>query len=237
MRRRRGKAHRQEFSDKDVQQEDRKHGGRFDYGNKHSRVRVSTGWHGNYKSGLNGGAAVHINRKLPRKEHFGRRSEADVGLVWQRDGAGVKQEVARGADGRMEQPDVSQLKRFVTFYFTNFPPQLSNFYLRKGFEVCGILEEVVVQSRRNVNEEIYGFVRFSKVRDVGKLLNVVNAIYFGNFRVRASIARFDRSVVVRGNRGKEDEDVVNSAIRGYVTGTKQVVTGGNVESLGAQGVG
>jgi hypothetical protein len=48
------------------------------------------------------------------------------------------------------QNDFSQYKRFVTFYFTNFPPQLSNFFLRKGFEVCGILEEVVVPSRRNV---------------------------------------------------------------------------------------
>jgi len=46
--------------------------------------------------------------------------------------------------------EFSQYKRFVTFYFTNFPPQLSNFYLRKGIEVCGLLEEVVVPSRRNV---------------------------------------------------------------------------------------
>lgn len=38
----------------------------------------------------------------------------------------------------------SNFKRFVTFYLTNFPAQLSNFYLRKGFEVCGMLEDVVV---------------------------------------------------------------------------------------------
>lgn len=82
----------------------------------------------------------------------------------------MRKEGARETDGRMEQHDSSQLKRFVTFYFTNFPPQLSNFYLCKGFEVCGILEQVVVPSRRNVNGEMYGFVRFSKVRDVGKLL-------------------------------------------------------------------
>lgn len=81
-----------------------------------------------------------------------------------------------------EQPG---LKRFVTFYFSNFPPFLSNFYLRKGFEVCGMLEDVIVPSKRDVNGERYGFVRFANVRNVSKLLKAVNEVYFGNFRVRA----------------------------------------------------
>ncbi|CAJ2667462.1 unnamed protein product [Trifolium pratense] len=33
----------------------------------------------------------------------------------------------------------SNLKQYVSFYFTNFPAQMSNFYLRKGFEVCGAI--------------------------------------------------------------------------------------------------
>jgi len=37
-----------------------------------------------------------------------------------------------------------------------------------------MLEEVVVPSRCNANGEAYGFVRFSNVRDVGKLLRTVN---------------------------------------------------------------
>lgn len=41
-------------------------------------------------------------------------------------------------------------------------------------KVCGMLEEVVVPSRCNANGEAYGFVRFSNVRDVGKLLRTVN---------------------------------------------------------------
>ena len=52
----------------------------------------------------------------------------------------------------------STLKRFVTFYITNFPPQASNFFLRKGFEVCGTLEEVFVANNRNKNGEVFGFV-------------------------------------------------------------------------------
>jgi len=48
-----------------------------------------------------------------------------------------------------DSPDKSHFRRFVTFYFTNFSSQLSNFFLRKGFEVCGMLEEVVVPRKRN----------------------------------------------------------------------------------------
>jgi len=98
----------------------------------------------------------------------------------------------------------TSVKRFVSFYFTNFSAQLSNFYLRKGFEVCGVLKDSVVPSKRNVHGELYGFVRFSKDRDVGKLLKAVNVVCFGNFRVRAKVARFDRSTVHVG-KGELDE--------------------------------
>jgi len=37
-----------------------------------------------------------------------------------------------------------------------------------------MLEEVVVLTRRNVDGEVYGFVRYSNVRDVCKLLKAVN---------------------------------------------------------------
>lgn len=92
-----------------------------------------------------------------------------------------------------DQTEGVSLKRFVTFYFTNFPPHLSNFYLRKGFEVCGMLEDVIVPSKRNVSGDSYGFVRFANVCNMSKLLKAVNDVYFGNFRVRAKVARFDRS--------------------------------------------
>jgi len=43
----------------------------------------------------------------------------------------------------------SSFKRFVTFYITNFPPQASEFFLRKNFELCDILEDLNVASNRN----------------------------------------------------------------------------------------
>ncbi|GAU37762.1 hypothetical protein TSUD_102790 [Trifolium subterraneum] len=89
----------------------------------------------------------------------------------------------------------TKLKRYVSFYFTNFPAQLSHFYLRKGFEVCGILEDVYVAKKRNIYGEPYGFVKFSNVCDVNKLSKALNVVYFGHFRVRARVARFDRNDV------------------------------------------
>jgi hypothetical protein len=87
----------------------------------------------------------------------------------------------------------SELKRYVTFYFTNFPAQLSIFYLRKGFEVCGMLEDIFVPNKRNRNGEPYGFVKFANVRDISKMTKALNAVWFGHFRVRASVAKFERN--------------------------------------------
>ena len=126
----------------------------------------------------------------------------------------------------LEQSEGLQLKRFVTFYFTNFPAQLSNFYLRKGFEVCGMLEEVVVPSKRNANGEVYGFVRFANVCNVSKLLKAVNDVSFGQFRIRAKVARFDRSVAKVSVRESEGEGV---EVEGK--GKKVVGEGGKKMSL------
>lgn len=68
---------------------------------------------------------------------------------------------------------------------------------------------MVVPSRRNFNGEYYGFVRFSKVRDVGKLLKAMNDVCFGNFRVRARVSRFDRSFVEDGKVARENEGKSN----------------------------
>jgi hypothetical protein len=69
---------------------------------------------------------------------------------------------------------------------------MSIFYLRKGFKVCGMLEDVYVARKRNKFGEPYGFVKFSNVRDVDKMTKALNAVWFGQFRVRASVAKFDR---------------------------------------------
>ncbi|PNX95462.1 putative sulfate transporter, partial [Trifolium pratense] len=87
----------------------------------------------------------------------------------------------------------SNLKRYVSLYFTNFPAQLPKFYLRKDFEVCGMLEDVFVAKKRNKYGQPYGFVKYSNVRNVSKMTNALNNVWFGHFRVRASMALFERN--------------------------------------------
>ncbi|MCH84567.1 sulfate transporter, partial [Trifolium medium] len=67
--------------------------------------------------------------------------------------------------------------------------------------VCGILENVSVANKRNIHGYRYGFVSFSKVRDVTKLLKAINNVSFGNLRIWAKVARFDRAYDQREERG------------------------------------
>jgi hypothetical protein len=111
------------------------------------------------------------------------------------------------------QPRVA-LNRYVTFYFTNFLVHLSHFYLRKGFEVCGILEDIYVANKRNMHGRPYGFVKFSNVRDVPKLEKALNAVCFGQFRVRASVARFDRAAreLVLQDNCSDKKETINTVV-------------------------
>jgi len=180
---------------------------------------------------------VH-NLRPPHGQQVRRREVVGGDLIRSRDGDDGKGKQARGfSDGETNQQVVSQYKRFVTFYFTNFPSQLSNFYLRKGFEVYGLLEEVVVPSRRNVHGEYYGFVHFSKVRDVGKLSKVVNAVCFGNFRVRVRVVVLivvvEEGKVARENEGKSELGKSSGDMVGVVLKQKD----GEGESIVNAGVG
>jgi len=66
-----------------------------------------------------------------------------------------------------------------------------------------MLEEVVVPKQCNVNGEHYGFVCYSNVCDVCKLLKVVNAVCFGNFQIKAKVAKFDKVAVAEVERAVE----------------------------------
>jgi len=64
--------------------------------------------------------------------------------------------------------------------------------LRQGFEFCGILTELYVSRNRNARGQLFGFVRFTNVRDVVKLNKALNNVVFGNLKVWENVARFDR---------------------------------------------
>jgi hypothetical protein len=66
------------------------------------------------------------------------------------------------------------------------------FYLLEDFEVCSMMDDVFMENRRNINGDVFGFVRFSNIRYVGKLTKAFDNVHFRTFRVFANVARFDR---------------------------------------------
>ncbi|PNX71513.1 putative sulfate transporter, partial [Trifolium pratense] len=124
----------------------------------------------------------HDGRRLQQeyKCEFRKEKDEEVGGGWEKS--------KLGDDGK----SIVDFKRYVSFYFMNFPPLLPNFFLRKGFEVCGMLEDVFVAKKTNRYGEPYGFVKFSNVKDVSKFTKALNAVWFGNYRVNASVALFNR---------------------------------------------
>jgi RNA recognition motif-containing protein len=59
--------------------------------------------------------------------------------------------------------------------------------------VCGILDDVYVALRCNARVQAYGFVRFLKVRYVEKIVQALNNVWFGHFRIWAKVAQFKRN--------------------------------------------
>ncbi|AES59935.2 hypothetical protein MTR_1g035030 [Medicago truncatula] len=51
------------------------------------------------------------------------------------------------------------------------------------FEVCGIMEDVYLARKHNVNGGAFGFVRYGKVKDVEKLPKALNNMWFGDWKV------------------------------------------------------
>jgi len=80
----------------------------------------------------------------------------------------------------------------ASFYLTNILEFLPLFRLRQQFEVCGILTDVYVARQRNSKGQVYGFVRFSNVKNIEKLSHALSNVWFGHLRVWAREACFDR---------------------------------------------
>jgi hypothetical protein len=83
----------------------------------------------------------------------------------------------------------------VTFYFTNFPEKVTHFQLCKVFVVYGLLENVYVAQKLNARGQRSGFARFSRVKEVTKLFYAITDIRFGQSRLWARVARFDKAPV------------------------------------------
>ncbi|GAU51172.1 hypothetical protein TSUD_412070 [Trifolium subterraneum] len=148
------------------------------------RSRFRTSSHGHLA-----GELVHRSAPYDGRSSLGIVQQAEDGGASR---AGHQKVNLREQDGATGGESKSRYQRFVTFYFTNFPEHIRHFHLRKALEVCGIMENVYVPRKYNVQGKRYGFVRYSNVRDVTKLLNAINEISFGQYRLWANVASFDK---------------------------------------------
>lgn len=65
--------------------------------------------------------------------------------------------------------------------------------------------DVYLARKRNVNGGASGLVTYSKVKDVEKLLKALNNVWFGDWKVVAKVASFDRFGKNQAEGGKRDE--------------------------------
>ncbi|MCI38106.1 hypothetical protein A2U01_0059334, partial [Trifolium medium] len=65
--------------------------------------------------------------------------------------------------------------------------------------------DVYVAKKTNRYGEPYGFVRFSNVKNVTKMTKALNAVWFGHYRVRASVAIFDRHYLGEDKRPEKEK--------------------------------
>jgi len=138
--------------------------------------------------GVDGREQEH--QRLPRQSVRSRKTYADVA----------------GTETKLQPDEIDIVHNFVTFYFSNVSDNISYSSLRKGFEVCGSMEDVYLARKHNVNGAVFGFVRYSKVKDVDKLLKDVNNVWFGDCKVVAKVSTYDRYGKKRGEGSERGED-------------------------------
>jgi hypothetical protein len=104
------------------------------------------------------------------------------------------------------------------------------------------MEDVYLARKRNVNGGVFGFVRYSKVKDVEKLLKAINNVWFGDWKVVAKVASFDRFGKEQGvggmrAEGENIQEGEKSKLEGVKNheGAKNIMGVTVVETVGATG--
>jgi len=92
----------------------------------------------------------------------------------------------------------TDLKQFVSFYFTSVLELISYFYLHQGCKLCGMLEDLYLAKNYNAYGKVYGYVCYSNVENVDKTTMALNDVSFVAYRVFANVARFVNSSEVKG---------------------------------------
>ncbi|MCH82537.1 RNA recognition motif, partial [Trifolium medium] len=122
-------------------------------------------------------------------------------------------------------------KQITTFFVTNFPDDVTTDDLWTTFAKYWKVGEVYIPAKRDKFDRRFGFARFVEVRDVQDLLDRIEGTWFGTYKLRANLSRFNRGEVQhRGDTNHNGK--VESRSGGKLSGLNQ-----GLSFKGALGVG
>ncbi|GJR70552.1 RNA-directed DNA polymerase, eukaryota [Tanacetum coccineum] len=88
----------------------------------------------------------------------------------------------------------------TSYFFTEFPPGLSETALWKTFAKYGRITDVYMAKNPTINGKAFGFARFTNVQNLKSFETTLNSIVIGTHHLKVNIARFQR--VDRGGVGE-----------------------------------
>ncbi|GKB98826.1 RNA-directed DNA polymerase, eukaryota, nucleotide-binding alpha-beta plait domain protein, partial [Tanacetum coccineum] len=102
---------------------------------------------------------------------------------------------------RSKEDNIQDLSQSV--YVTNFPANCGTKELREIGAKHGTLVDVFIANRLSKAGKRFGFLRYIRVKDLDKLVNLLREEWIGNFHLFASKPRFLRkSFVVNGHKNE-----------------------------------
>ncbi|GJR54686.1 nucleotide-binding alpha-beta plait domain-containing protein [Tanacetum coccineum] len=104
-------------------------------------------------------------------------------------GEGEEQDDGDGNERRKNVPRIT----VVNYFFTNFPPEWNEGNLREVFAEFGEVADVYVARKLSKVGLRFGFARFFRVGNPQVLEKRLNKIWNGSFKLRANVAKFERS--------------------------------------------
>ena len=84
-------------------------------------------------------------------------------------------------------------RNVVNFFFTNFPPEWSKVNMYELFSEVGEIAEVYVATKVSKAGKRFGFARFFRVGNIQALEKRLNRISIGSFRLKANIAKYEKT--------------------------------------------
>ncbi|XP_057811397.1 uncharacterized protein LOC131025616 [Salvia miltiorrhiza] len=90
----------------------------------------------------------------------------------------------------------------VTFFFNNIPEECGFDFLRRKFGSVREPTDIFCPRKRDKKGKPFGFVRFEDVEDSDGLLEQLNKLWIGSYKISVFKPRFQREVKVQGSKGK-----------------------------------